>query len=150
MRLQEIRPDQFHYLQGTSYGELSEESQKRLLMESQAKEHQGRYFCLLLIWEEEEVVGAINLFGHGEKEISIGPEIKPSFRGRGFAAQAMELALDFVAGMGFTRAASEIREDNEASLALHKKLGFRVTREYVNKRGRAVVWMEREIQPLVE
>ena len=96
------------------------------------------------------MIGAINLFGHGRGEISIGPEIKPEYRGRGCAAKAMELALVYAAKQGFTRAASEVRKDNLASIALHKKLGFRVTREYVNRHGKSVVWVEKEIQPQVE
>lgn len=120
------------------------------MLASQAGEYRGKYFCLFLIWEEEKAVSAVSLYGHEERTVGIGPEIKPEYRRLGYAAQAMQLAMTYAAKLAFTRAASQIRKDNTASIALHKKLGFCFAQEFVNQRGHSVVWAEREILPQVE
>ena len=129
----------------SSYGIYPEEALRHMLEDSIAGEHEGRYYRLLAVLQEDNCVGFISLYGQEDNTISMGPEIKPQFRRRGVAFAAMGQAMTFVKQMGFTKAVAQVRTDNIASIALHKKLGFQMCKEYVNKKGHSVFWLEKEL-----
>ena len=131
--------------QDTSYASLDEASMSAMLDASRAKQSNGSYFELLAVKQEDTCVGFISLYGLSETEISIGPEINPQFRNRGFAYAAEVLAMEYVRSLGFTKAVAQVREDNTASRALHEKLEFSLVRQEVNAKGRPVCWYEKNL-----
>lgn len=130
---------------GSSYEGMDEISIGNMISESLSRSHNGQYFEFMVIESDGECVGFMNLFALSETEISCGPEIKPQYRGHGYAFDAMQKALEYVKNIGFSTAASQVRKDNAASIALHNKLKFVCTREFVNKKGNLVCWFEKAI-----
>ena len=104
-----------------------------------AKEHNGRYAEILAAVDGTQVVGLINFYQHSERIISIGPETFSDYRRRGYAFEAMNAALSLAKEKGYTIALNQVRTNNEASLALHRKLGFELDDyEYINRKGNRV------------
>ena len=129
----------------SSYGIYPEETLRRMLEDSIAGEHEGKYYRLFAVLNKDNCVGFISLYEQEENAISLGPEIKLQYRKQGVASAAMGQAMAYVKQMGFTKAVAQVRTDNIASIALHKKLGFQVRKEYVNKKGNPVFWLEKEL-----
>ena len=50
----------------------------------------------------------------------------------------MKQAYEYAKKSGYKIATAQIRKDNIASIQLHKKLGFALDREMINKRGNEV------------
>lgn len=57
----------------------------------------------------------------------------------------MNQALEYAKRIGFIKAVAQVRKDNSASIALHKKLGFIVCKQYTNKKGNPVFWFEKDL-----
>ena len=78
--------------------------------------------------------------------ITDGPEIFESYRRHGFATEAMMLAIKKAKSKGYKLVLQQIRVDNVASIALHRKLGFETDGyAYKNKNGNDVQFF---IKPL--
>ena len=60
------------------------------------------------------------------------------YRRKGYAFEAMKQAYEYAKKRGYKIATAQIRKDNIASIQLHKKLGFALDREMINKRGNEV------------
>ena len=60
------------------------------------------------------------------------------YRRKGYAFEAMKQAYEYAKKSGYKIATAQIRKDNIASIQLHKKLGFALDREMINKRGNEV------------
>lgn len=71
----------------------------------------------------EEIVGCVSLYQHTNSVISLGIEVFPPYRQRGYAFYGVSLALDYAKEKGFRIAVAQVRNNNHASIALHKKLG---------------------------
>ena len=99
----------------------------------QEKEFANKYFEMFAIVNDTEMVGMISLYQHSPNVISCGPEIFECYRKRGFAGNAMMLAMKTAKSKGYKLVLQQIRVDNIASIALHKKLGFE-TDGYVYKK----------------
>lgn len=127
----------------SSYEKLNPAQMQEMITQSLSKNHNGRFFELLLVWKETTCVGFVSLYGVNEKSVSCGPEIKPQYRKRGIAFAATEQALEYAKGFGYTKAVAEVRKDNAASIALHGKLGFFLTEEYTNAKGNLAVRFEK-------
>jgi len=123
---------------GTDYGIMSAEERRGLIDESIKRIHNGAYFEFLAVYEENTVVGFMNLFAHAPHIISCGPEIKKGFRKKGFGFAAETMALEYAKKKGYTIAVGGVDEDNAASIALHEKLGFEMDRTYLNKQGKTI------------
>lgn len=143
-----LRPvgcDDKDLFQDTSYAAMSPETMEIMLAESLAKSHNGKYFELFAVLDGNICVGIISLFETAPGEISCGPEIKPQYRRQGYAYAAVIAALNYAKKMGRTKAVAQIRQDNAASIALHKKLGFTLCHSFTNKKGRPVLEFERPL-----
>lgn len=113
-----------------------------MLAESAAREHDGRYYEVFAIRNDGCMVGFCSLYAHEDGTVSDGIEIFPPFRRCGFAGKALP-ALGSMAGeKGYQVLRAQVRRDNAASLALHQRTGFRITREYVNRKGNEVYDMQ--------
>ena len=122
----------------TSYAEMTAEERLSMIRESMRKVHEGSYFELLAVYDGEQIVGFMSLFAHSEHTISISPEIKRSFRGRGYGFLGEQEALRYAKSLGYTMATASVRKDNPASIALHKKLGFEEHEERLSRNGKPI------------
>ncbi len=99
----------------------------------------GKYYEMFAVIDGNQIVGMISLYQLSDSVISVGPEIFPVFRRRGFGAEAMRIALDIAKGKGYRIALQQVQADNHASIALHKSLGFETDGYgYVNRKGNEV------------
>ena len=121
---------------GTSYDKMSIKEKTDMISESISKKHSNQYFEFLVVYDNDAVVGFINLYAHSEHAISCAPEIKAEFQGKGFGYLAVTLALKYASEKGYTKAVADIEEKNTASITLHNKLGFKLERRYLSKNNR--------------
>ena len=122
----------------TSYSSMLPDTMGKMLTESLAKSHGGKYFELFTVMDETVCVGFVSLYETAPGEISCGPEVKPQYRQQGYGYFAVRTALERATLMGYTKAVAQIRQDNAASIALHKKLGFTQCRSSLNRNGHSV------------
>ena len=125
-------------LDSTEYGSMSAEERHRMISESLEKTHNGRYFELFTVCVESTIVGFMNAYAHSEHIISIGPEIMSKFKRLGYAYEAESMVLELMKEKGYLVATGAVKQDNVASHALHRKLGFEVDVVYTNKQGKQI------------
>ena len=111
-----------------------------LIKEWESKTFQGRYFEMLALTADHTVVGSVSLYGLTDKIASVGMEVFPDERGRGYAAEGMRLIIEKARTRGYRVIRDQVRADNKASIALHEKLGFETDGYlYKNAKGREVL-----------
>ena len=103
--------------------------------------HDLRWFILA----DGRHAGGITVHSADRSAFSYGVAVTPALRGRGIAGAALSLLFAMMKARGYTRARVRVREENGASLRLHRRLGFTET-------GKAdgIIWMERTLQPWTE
>ncbi len=138
IHLKPITLDNISDFKGTSYDKMSFEQKQNMIAESINKIHNEQYFEILVVYEDDIVIGFMNLFAHSKHIISCGPEIKDEFQNKGFGFSAETKALEYAKNKGYTIAVGGVDENNTASIALHEKLGFELDRKYLNKQGRTI------------
>ena len=111
---------------------MSLDEVESLLKQWQEKEFEGKYCEMFAVINDAEIVGMISLYQHSENVISCGPEIFERYRKQGLGGEAMKLAMKIAKNKGYKLISQQIRVNNIASIALHKKLGFE-TDEYIYK-----------------
>lgn len=105
-----------------------------------SKTFRGKYFEMLALTADRAVVGSVSLYGHTEKIASVGMEVFPDERGKGYAAEGMRLILEKARERGYRVILDQVRSDNAASIALHEKLGFETDGyRYKNAKDREVL-----------
>ncbi len=110
----------------------------KMIREWNSAESHGGNFEMFAI-TSGGIVGTVSLYRLSDSVVSIGPEVFPKFRRRGFAKEAMLLAMDTAKRKGYKIVSQQIRSDNSASIALHKSLGFETDGYgYKNKKGKEV------------
>lgn len=107
--------------------------------------YQGRRFEMLMIEADGQPAGLLSLYGQGEN-VSLGVCVHPSMQRKGAASGAVAWAVEYAREQGWKRITSECREDNLASMALHKKCGLTETGRKVNRKGNKVVCWEYILQ----
>ena len=105
---------------------------KEMFSKWNEKNYSGKYFEMFAVTNDEGIVGWISLYQHSENVISCGPEIFEHYRKQGIGGEAMKLAMKIAKNKGYKLMSQQIRVNNTASIALHKKLGFE-TDEYIYK-----------------
>ena len=103
-----------------------------------AKQYQGRYFEMFAVTDDGKVVGSVSLWEQSADAVSCGVEIFEPFRRRGYAYRGLSLVLEYAKEKGYELATSQVRKDNAASVALHRKLGFCLKQEFCNSKGNIV------------
>ena len=102
--------------------------------------HQGRHFEMYALTADGMVVGNVSLYAHTNSVASVGAEVFPEARGRGFGAEGMRRIIEIARARGYRVIQDQVRADNAASIALHEKLGFETDGYiYKNERGREVL-----------
>ena len=71
--------------------------------------------------------GGITVYAGKGGSFSYGIAISPPLRGKGIAGAALRLLFADMAGRGYSRVWVIVLKTNEASLRLHRSLGFTVT-----------------------
>ena len=120
--------------------DMTEDELKALIDEYNRGSWRGKRFEMLAVVADGDVVGSVSLMEHSRSAVSLGPEIFPAERRKGYAGEAMRLALERAAELGFRVVLQQVLTDNEASRRLHEKLGFESDGYvYRNAKGREVV-----------
>ncbi len=120
--------------------DMTEDGLAALIDEYNVGSWRGKRFEMLAVVSDGDVVGSVSLLEHSRSVVSLGPEIFPAERRKGYAGEAMRLALARAAELGFRIVLQQILTDNEASLRLHEKLGFESDGyRYRNAKDREVV-----------
>ena len=95
--------------------------------------------AIVLRGEGRTMIGSVGF--HGEPGVNsadagdaveIGYAILPAYRGRGYAAEAVEALLGWARGQGLSHFVASVAPDNEPSLAIIRKLGFVRTGEHID------------------
>ena len=120
------------------YPGMPEEDIRKMVGQWNENQFDNRYFAQFAIDIDGQIVGYVSLFEQPDGTISEGVEIYPPFRRQGFASKALTLLIQRAKGLGYTTMVAQIRQDNIPSLALHKKMGFAITDQFTNKRGKPV------------
>ena len=138
--LREFSPGNAPLLQEAGYPDESTEKIEALIAQWNTHSFDDRYFEMLGIWDGENLVGCISLYQHTGEVISIGPEIFPAHRRKGYGRQALALACQRGRELGYKIVCQQIRTDNIASLTLHASLGFVGSGQiFTNARGNPVL-----------
>ncbi len=140
--LEPIRIEDIDCFDGTEYENLSIEKRTELIENSIKGNHKGRYFKFYLFKLDGETIGLFNVCAQSKNVISIAPEIKKQFRRNGYGTKGLSLALEKAKELGYKNAIATIREDNEASIKLHEKLGFEQVFKYDNKEKTLILFMK--------
>ena len=121
---------------GTLYDAMLFEEKQNMINESINKIHNNSYFEFLVVYENDNIIGFMNLYAHSKHIFSCGPAIKEQFQNKGFGFFAETKALKYAKDRGYTIAVASVDENNKSSIALHEKLGFELDRNYFNRQGR--------------
>ncbi len=127
-------------LRAAAYPDMTAEQAEALVTEWDQGQYNGRDFTMLGVWLDGTLVGMISLYRHTAEAVSIGPEIFPAYRRKGYGGEAMKLALDLARQKGYKMIFQQIRADNIASIALHEALGFGTSgASFTNAKGNSVL-----------
>ena len=122
--------------------ELTDVQCRDMLDEMHTPREDGKYYDIFAVENGEGItVGTVSLFQHTRDAVSAGPEIFAPYRRRGYATEALNMAYAHAAARGFRIAVAQVRLTNAASLALHRKCGFEVDHEFVNRHGNRVAFL---------
>lgn len=138
IRLAPISEENIRDFAGTSYQSMSTDEKLHMIRESMRREHEGAYFELLAVWDDDQIVGFMSLYAHSAHIISISPEIKENRRMKGYAYLGEIQALQYAKDAGYTIAVAGVRKENPASIALHRKLGFEEGAQCLSKKGNEI------------
>lgn len=142
-------PDDWPVLVQYQYPGMPEAEAKKLIAEFNTGTYNGRRFQMLAIESDGILVGYVSLLELENGVGSEGVEIYSPYRRQGLAFSAISQLLE--QAQGYHTITAQIRKDNIASLALHKKLGFWIDSEFVNRRGHPVytlsLALSQEISP---
>ena len=133
--------DDISVLQKYGYAYNSVEELRALIDTWNSKTHQNLYFEMFVIDNGMQAVGFASLFERSKSIVSCGLEIYPDFQRKGYASNAYSELLHVAKLQGYQIAVAQVRADNEASIALNRKLGFEAEDyKYINQRGEEIYY----------
>ena len=113
---------------------------REMISEWETNTCRGRYFEMFAVTRGGAIVGSVSLFEHTKSAVSIGVEIHPGERRKGYASDGMRLVMDRARALHYRVILDQVRQDNPASIALHKRLGFETDGYiYQNAKGQDVL-----------
>jgi len=115
---------------------ITETEAKQLICNYNLGYYDNKKFQMLAIEYDGTLIGFTSLLEQAPGIASEGVEIYLPYRRQGFAYSALRQLLE--QATAYHTITAQIRKDNTASLALHKKLGFHITEEFINQRGHEV------------
>lgn len=116
---------------------------QEMIREINKKSYGEKYFEMFAVVHQDRIVGMISLYEHSKWVVSCGPQIFEDECRKGYGYEALLRALLVARDKGYKIAVAQIRTDNTASIALHKKANFELEHEYVNSKGNKVYFMLR-------
>ena len=122
-------------IQQKQYTETSITDIYEMITEWESNTYQGKYFEMFAIIADDAIVGSASLYEHSKSIVSIGVEVYPDQRRKGYAAEGMCLIMNHARDLGYRIIQDQVRTDNQASIALHKSLEFE-TDGYVFKNAK--------------
>ncbi len=118
------------------------ETQEQISAQIQAwntKEYEGRYFEMFAVIHDHRIVGTVSVMEVAPHMVSVGPQIFSDFQRRGYGKAAVLGCMKIAKEKGYTLVMQQIRSDNDASIALHRSLGFETDGYlYRNRRDKPV------------
>lgn len=145
MILRQFLPDDWSVIQQHQYPNLSETEIREMISQWNTCQHDSRYFEMLAIENDCNIVGFVSLFEQDDSSVSEGIEIYGPYRRQGFACMAVTELIQRAKHLGFTTVTAQVRQDNTASLALHEKLGFQIIDSVTNNRGYLVYALSKKL-----
>ena len=133
--LRQFEYDDAELLRVNQMPDASIEEVRKIIESWKTKAFEGKYFEMFALTVNDNIVGSISLYGRGKTIVSIGAEVFPDERGKGYAAEGLKLVMEIAKEKGYQLAQDQVRTDNAASIALHEKLGFE-TDGYVYKNAK--------------
>lgn len=122
--LRRFTDDDAAVLQRKQYPEIPLREIRAMMAEWETQTYRGRYFAIFAITADGAVVGSVSLYEQAAGAASIGVEVYPDERRKGYAAEGMLRMTELAGQRGFRVIRDQVRADNQASRALHRKLGF--------------------------
>ncbi len=77
------------------YKECDENIIKDIIEEWNTKEYKGKYFEMFAVVDDECLVGQVSIYEHSKNIVSLGVEIYPEYRRKGYAYISSGLVLDY-------------------------------------------------------
>lgn len=134
------------YLSGTGYASMAEKAKKKMLSDSQKKQYSaGNYFEMFSLREGNDVLGFVSLYSKDPGVVSIGLDIREQYRHQGYGTRSADPIAELLAEKRFASIRNTVRTDNEASIRLHKKLGFDCVDRYTTEHGKEVFVFEKPL-----
>lgn len=130
--------DDIVILQTNQYDNVARSELLKMINDWNTLKYNDRYFEMFAIEHKGKIVGSVSLYQHGCTIISAGPEVFSQYRQCGYAFQGVTLALNHAKNNGYKIAVAQVRKNNTASIALHRKLGFDIDHEFINVHGNEV------------
>ncbi len=137
--LKEIKITEAVELQKSLYKEKNIDEIQNIILVWENKVVNGKYFEMLGIFNDEELVGIFSLAEQTKNSVSLGIEIFNKFRKLGYGYKALMKGIEKAKEKGYKLTVNQVRIDNIASMALCKKCELETNfYEYINKKGNAV------------
>ena len=95
IHLKSITYDNINDFEGTDYNRMSFEQRQNLIDESINQIHNEAYFEFLVVYNDNTIIGFMNLYAHSTHIISCTPTIKECFKKNGFGFLAETMALEY-------------------------------------------------------
>ena len=128
-----------------AYMGCDEDALVPMLEASVARLHNGHYYAAYCVYAQGMCAGFVSLMGHEDGTVSQGVDVFPAFRRQGIGLCAVEQLAAIAARQGFATLTAQVRTDNAASIALHRRAGFTVKNRRINRRGNEVFDMEKTL-----
>ena len=116
-----------------------------MLAAARARLHEGRDYEPFAVRYDGCLVGVVSLFEQPDGTVCDGVDAFPPYRRQGHAFRALNLLTEVARARGFTVQTAQIRTDNAASIALHRKLGFTSGEPWTNRKGSEVRTWRKEL-----
>ena len=136
--LRPFRPEDWAVVSQYQYPGISQDDAINLIAEFNAPTYQGKFQKFYAVENEAQIVGYVSIIEQSNGVVSVGAEIYQPFRRHGYAYNAIIQLFDLSNSLGYHTATGQVRQDNTASLALCRKLGFSTVGETISRRGKPV------------
>lgn len=92
------------------------------------------------VWDEDTIVGGINLVPTEDGKAELGFWTGKPYTGHGYASRSQQLLLAFAFDtLRLEEVFCDVLNDNTASRRLVEKIGFRISKEFVDEEGASMV-----------
>ena len=136
--LRPFTPCDWQVITQYQYPDIGQAEAVKLIAEFNAPTYQSKFHRLLAVEHQTQIVGYVSIIEQADGVVSIGAEIYAPFRQKGYAYDAITQLFALSKSLGYHSVSGQVRQDNTASLALCRKLGFSIVDEAISRRGKPV------------